>query len=419
MRIIDRARTGLRGVARWGLRRNATRPVTAAALAVHALLGAVERAPGRVTEVAVVEHTAIAQRSGTLAPAIATTCTAPRSWDDTEPRSFHLPGRPLAWSVLNDVELNDTSMVKVGRTLVGATGVLEDVRRGLQFKGPDLAGHHDRRALVSTAGPTERVERGIRLCGFGSGNWYHWLIDILPSALLIDELPHDLRDAPLLVPQAAGRSAAWRAALEVVAPERETITVPRRGTLAVDRMVWLDPAVNGPRTLRDDAPIALDLLAPSFAVLARFRATVLERLAVGPSARPGRRVLLVRPAGAKRSVNQDDLVAVAQRRGFEAVDPGSLPFVEQVRLFAEAEVIAGGWGAAWSSMLFAAPGARGLMWTPSAFARWPLFSNLAEVSGVHLRHLFVAVGSTALVPANKAPQHVPPDAFATALDAIL
>lgn len=419
-RLVAAARAG----ARWGLGRAAARPLVTVARAAHDLLMAATPAGTVLRDLRIVEHTSIARRSGVLEPARPHTLTVPEAWDATDPDTARgptvtLPGRPLAWSLLDDVELNDTSLVRVGSVLVGQTGVSGDVDRGLRLKGPGIVGHRGDRVLVASGRPQRTVPEGIRLCGFGSGNWYHWLVEILPTALLVDRLPVELRDAPLLVPEAVERTDAWRAALDVVAPGRRTVTVPRSSTVAVDRLVWLDPAVNGPRTLRDDAPVGLDLLAPSLELLATLRATVLAGLDVRPHARTGRRVLLVRPQGTKRSANQDDLVAVARRRGFEPVDPGALPFSDQVRLFAEAEVVAGGWGAAWSSMLFAAPRTRGLMWAPQTFARWPLFSNLAPVSGMRLRHLWVEVGSSTMVGANKAPQHVPPDAFAAALDAIL
>lgn len=421
--MAGRARSKLAAAARstsaWGLGRRGARPVTSVARGLHSLLTVGLPDAGHLRELRLVEHGDVASRSGVLEPARPSTVSGPQEWDARAADPVRLPSRPVAWSSLEDVELNDTSLVRAGRSLIGATGVATDVARGLRIKGPGIVGHRGDRVLVACGPPQRTVSEGIRLCGFGSSNWYHWLVEIVPTALLIDELPPDLAGAPLLVPETVGRAAAWREALEVTVPGRAIITVPREGTLAVERMVWIDPAVNGPRTLRDDAPVELDLLVPSLELLARFRATVLERLAIEPSVRPGRRVLLVRPPGAKRSANQDDLIPVARSRGFEPVDPGSLPFAEQVRLFAEAEAVAGGWGAAWSSMLFAAPQTRGLMWAPDAFARWTLFSNLAEVSGMTLHQLLVPVGTASLVPANKAPQHVPPDEFAAALDALL
>lgn len=425
--MVGRARSRLvaaaRAAARWGLGRKAARPLTAIACAVHDALTARTPDGAVLRELHIVAHVDLAGRSGVLEPARPHAATPPQAWDTTcadaaSAGTVTLPGRPLAWSVLEGVELNDTSLVRVGDALVGASGVMEDVDRGLRIKGPGIVDHRCDRVLVASARPVRTIPEGIRLCGFGSGNWYHWLVEILPTALAIGRLPAELQDVPLLVPEAVERSSAWREALDVVAPGRRTVTVPRTSTVAVDRLVWLDPAVNGPRTLRDDAPVGLDLLAPSLEILTALRTSVLSGLGIDARARPGRRVLLVRPQGAKRSANQDDLIAVARRRGFEPVDPGGLPFVEQVRLFAEAEVVAGGWGAAWSSMLFAGPETHGLMWAPRTFERWPLYSNLAPVSGMRLRHLWVDVDSRTMVGANKAPQHVPPDEFAAALDAV-
>ncbi len=393
--------------------------MTDAATLVHNGFRRFRGDPQRLHHLTVSEHGDLSDQGGVLLPASPSEHHAPQAWDAPEATGFVLEGRPLAWSLLDDVELNDTSLVRSGRDLVGATGVVEDIRRGLRIKGPGIVGHEDRRVLVSSPITRPTVDQAIRFCGFGSGNWYHWLTEILPTALLIDRLPDDLQHAPLLVPEAVHRFPAWRESLAVVAPDRAILFAPRLNVTHVQRLVWIDPAVNGPRTLRTDAPLDLHLLLPAVELLRTFRAAVLQRLAVEPVVTPGRRLMLVRPDGTKRSSNQAELLQIARNYGFEGVDPGSLSFREQVRLFANAEAIAGGWGAAWSTMVFAAPETRGLMWSPAPFARWPMFANLAGISGMRLRHVFVEVAQRTMIGANKAPQQVDPEAFESALRAQL
>jgi hypothetical protein len=46
------------------------------------------------------------------------------------------------------------------------------------------------------------------------------------------------------------------------------------------------------------------------------------------------------------------------------------------------------------------------MWAPELFRTWPLFANLAPVSGMALRHVFVDTQSSTFLQANEADQHV-------------
>lgn len=416
---MGRLASRLVAAARWSLSRPGGRTLATIATSLHRSLVRDADEGNRLWLLDVIEHSGVASRSAELEPARPMRIQAPHDWDAPATHSMLTAGRALSWSLLENVHLNDTSSVRVGSLLIGSSGVHDDIRRGLRLKGPSFVAHDRGRVLIRQAAPEQRFDSGIRLCGFGSNNWYHWLVEILPTAMLIDRLPQDLRNAPLLVPEAIEHSPAWRDALDVVAPGRPRLIVPREGVVSVDRLVWLDPAVNGPRTLRDDSTLELDLLQPSFDLLRRFRHAVLERLGIDPSPRPGRRVLLVRPAGAQRQANQDDLIAIAKTKAFEPIDPGTLPFSEQVKLFAEAESIVGGWGAAWASMLFAASETRGLMWAPSTFSRWPLYSNLATISGMTLRNLWVETGERTMSGANKASQVISGDRFEEALQSIL
>jgi len=347
---------------------------------------------------------------GVLAPGGPMLARAPRGWNESEPAPtpVHLPD--LAWLELGPTVLNDTSLVVQGRRLIGPAEAERQLPIGMRVKGPGIYEHRDRAVLAEPARPTGHYPAGIRLTGFGSGNWYHWLVEILPAAVLLDALPDELRDLPVLVPAAVLERAATRATLELVLPGRTFLPVPRTGTIAVDRLVWIDSPVWGARTLRDGVLPTVGATCPNLPVLKAFRDRVLSQLdehdAVAERAAPSRRVLLVRPPGAKRVANQEELRPLAARHGLELVDPGLLSFAEQVRLFHDASFVVGGWGAAWSSMLFAQPTTRGLMWAPELFRMWPLFANLAPVSGMSLRHVFVDTHSSTFLHANEADQHV-------------
>lgn len=373
----------------------------------------------RVTELRVSEHSRVAVDSGVLEPAARVTVPVPTHWRTEAAKMIPVDSSPVRWSVIHDVELNDTSLVRSGRTLVSPTDVDRALVLGLRIKGPGIVAHDGHRVLVEALPPRRRIDGAIRLCGFGSNNWYHWLVEILPSATLLENLPAAVQDLPLLVPEAVLHQDAWREALQVVVGERPLVVASRASTLAVDRLVWLDSVVSGPRTLRDGSTPDLGMLAPSLAPLARLRERVLGGLGITRQPVPYRRVMIVRPPDTRRSANEGDLVKIARDRGFEPIDPGRLSFREQVELFARAEFVTGGWGAAWSSMLFASDGARALMWAPEFFSRWTLYSQLAQVSGLDLRHLFVTTEGATFKAANSATQHVPTDEFAAALDALL
>ncbi|MEJ1935317.1 glycosyltransferase family 61 protein, partial [Nostoc sp. NIES-2111] len=88
------------------------------------------------------------------------------------------------------------------------------------------------------------------------------------------------------------------------------------------------------------------------------RDNLLPRVELGA---PRRRIYLSRANQAsysqRRIANEAELAAMLAARGFEVLEPGNMPFLDQVRAFAEAEVIVGAHGSAFGNLVFAQPGA--------------------------------------------------------------
>ncbi len=397
-------------------------PVASSAVNLMNMLSWLRRSPRRLRIVTLSDRRGVESAGGRLSSPTEFEVQPLQSWrpdNDTMittsavgSGTTAVPG--VGWATLRGVLMNDTSIVLCGDRLVSPPDTHRLVSSGMRVKGPGIVSHHARTVIVEHHRPARRAKSGIRLTGFGSSNWYHWLVEILPPAVLLDRLPPDLRDLPVIVPEVTAERAAWSESLETVLPGHPRIIAPRYGYIEVDQLHWIDPAVHGIRTFQDGATPDLDRTAVDLPVLRQFRELILDRLGV-TAAPTGRRIMLTRPEGAARSANQSDLIAIARAHGLEPVDPGTLSFREQVRLFAQSDLVAGGWGAAWSSMIFAAPHSKGLMWAPAYFSRWPLYSNLAPLSGMMLRHLFVDTSSATFKSANTAPQMIRPEEFDAAL----
>jgi hypothetical protein len=186
--------------------------------------------------------------------------------------------------------------------------------------------------------PRARRQRGVHavLTNQWARNHFHWLLDTLPRAALLplDELRHE----PVIVP--AGLSPDQVGSLERVGLDRSRLMAFDGGHLQVSELVFpslVGGTGNPPRW-------ALEWLR--------------ERLVPSPR-QTGRRLYISRADAAWRRVaNEAELVAALERRGFERIIPGSLPMLEQLRTFAEADVIVGPHGAGLVNLLGARPGAR-------------------------------------------------------------
>ena len=186
--------------------------------------------------------------------------------------------------------------------------------------------------------PKARRQRGthLLLTNQWARNHFHWLLDTLPRAAL---LPLDeLREQPVIVP--GGLSSGQVESLERIGIDRSRLVTFDGGHLQVSELVF--PSLVGGT---GNPP--------------RWALTWLRDRLVPSPGETGRRLYVSRADAASRRVaNETELVAALAHHGFERVTPGMLPMFEQLRMFAEAEVILGPHGAGMVNLLGARPGAR-------------------------------------------------------------
>ncbi|WP_029007472.1 glycosyltransferase family 61 protein [Azospirillum halopraeferens] len=195
-----------------------------------------------------------------------------------------------------------------------------------------------------------------------SDNYFHWLVDFLPRLAVRALVPDGGERRVVLDRPPSGR------ALEAL-----QVMVLGLGLDGFDLFVagdeWTDyPDLVVPLPARDRAAALWGV------VLGRTRALL-------PPVEVARRLFVRRGTTGRRTpVNEDEVANALEPRGFRSVDPGAMSFVEQVALFAGADVIVGGHGAAFTNLLFAPADATVVELRGSV--RQPFFGRLAAGRGM-------------------------------------
>ncbi|GAB1234032.1 hypothetical protein UT5_04260 [Ferrigenium sp. UT5] len=207
------------------------------------------------------------------------------------------------------------------------------------------------RVLISHHHP-ERVPitRGIHLCKDHSGNYFHWLFECLPRAIVTMQYA-EYAGFPLLVD--AHLPEQNLQALEQIAAGREIMHIGHRDLHRVGALVF--PGVFS--YMHDNYGNEVEpgdlLIAPEAVIL--LRKTYLQNLG-----RVGFKKLFVARDSAKyrRLRNEKQLQEAMVAHGFEIVRPENLSFAQQVELFSSASVIIGPTGAGLSNMVFSPEGCK-------------------------------------------------------------
>gem|GEM_PF-1161258 len=264
------------------------------------------------------------------------------------------------------------------------------------------------------------LTRGLCAVAPGATNWYHWLIEILPTIMLLQNLPKDYDHYPLLVPQEVLSGGTFREALDLFAGRRSVIGLDRDKNYRVGEMVIIPPPVSGPFNMHDHLWPEPEDYINNIGVMQQFRTQTLERLAVTDNEHSPKRLFFARAPGT-RSYNQNDIVEVARARGFVIMRPEKLSFREQVQMMYNADFVAGPSGAAWANSIFMRPGTKSLIWSLKEYDGACFFSNLGHVAGCQTTYCFVDADVTIRnsYEAFSASYVLTPKEFSDHLDALL
>jgi hypothetical protein len=217
--------------------------------------------------------------------------------------------------------------------------------------------------------PTEVSGRLGVLSTRGDANYYHFLHDVLPRLAVLEQSGVQ-RPERWYVPY----SNAW---------QRDLLAIWGIGP---------DEVVNSSEVLHVRAET---LVVPSLASIAERNPPWVSRLIrermvpAGMQRVPGNRIYLTRgSARYNRSVlNETEVMGVLEPMGFELVDTGKLSIDEQIRTFAEADVIVGPHGASLANLPFCSPGSAVLELFP-ALSMFPDFWKVAcGVEGLEYQYL--------------------------------
>jgi capsular polysaccharide biosynthesis protein len=218
--------------------------------------------------------------------------------------------------------------------------------------------------------PTEVPGRlGVLAYQGGSVNWYHFVMDVLPRVAIAEQCAEieapDRWYVPASTPDRLGLL------------ERMGLTAERR----IDSMQV--PHVRAECLVVPGLP-AIERHPPWVPLFLR------ERLLTESYERvPGRCIYVTRGVSKNNRVvlNETEVVAALQAHGADAIDPSKLSVDDEIRTFAEADVIVSAHGAALTNIVFSSPGALVIELFPASHVVTTFWKLATTVPGLEYRYL--------------------------------
>lgn len=289
----------------------------------------------------------------------------------------------------------DNARVNISSSSVvcGTEAIIERVQGVSNARASYASGHiiehGDAIALVENNVESTVIEKGIFLGGNGCANYYHWLIEIMPKLEYLDELPN-YADYPLLVSDDVYQIKNLRAALSALVPDRAVVVINSKANHLVRNLVYINAPNECPFNLqRKQVQMPSDFYFRKSSI-DYLRRKLIQNDLISNSGKMQRIFLARRPG--RRNYNQDEVFNILEPLGFRKVFMEELSFQEQMELMLNAELVAGPTGAAWTNIIFCAPGTKCLCWMAEEQAGFAAFSNLAVLVGAHMRYVTYRAG---------------------------
>ena len=209
------------------------------------------------------------------------------------------------------------------------------------------------------------------LAARGDVNYYHYLMDVIVKIGVLEQTPS------IPMPE------RWYASVSGPPFQREGLEL---AGIPADSIV---DAVEHPHVQADvlvvPAPPAMSEVNPPWAVQ-WLRDRLLPQVDLSG---PRQRIYVTRgPSANNRTVlNDGEVTALLESRGFVLIDPGTMTVAEQIRAFANAEVIVATHGAALANLTFASPGATVIELFPAGCLLPDYWRLVSGIPGVHYRYL--------------------------------
>ncbi len=287
---------------------------------------------------------------------------------------------PKGWLALENVELLSGSIIFRDGAIECyeyAADPIWDFVSGLW--AIQFGSQHRRDSALILQSPAEQIRMGeaILIGGRADANYYHFLIEYLPRVL---EIPDSISsEIPIVVSQRV--PDAGLEALKLLT-KRKVIVLDPDNQYRFSKIYVASPVVQVLDTGKVPWPDGLFMRTSS---LAAFRYKCL--ISVGAPQELKEKIFIKRSSGHRLIKNEKKLEAIAEREGLRVIDVSKLSWVDQVNLFATAELVIGAGGAVMANYLFLPERARVLSLVSRHSSAFTLPAQICAIAGASFTYL--------------------------------
>lgn len=239
----------------------------------------------------------------------------------------------------------------------------------------------------------KRFEKAFFLGGNGSFNFYHWLIEIAPKLLLLDDALLEKLDVNvILVNDCVAKNDNYARILEQCSSHLTRVSfeyINQDEVFFADTLYIINTfnqTVYNYKKIPKDYQITTIYNRNNLKEL-RHR---LSSNVIPKKINLYKKIFILRNKETvskynNRSYNQDEVFGFFQKQGFVGIYPESFTLDEQISIFKYADFIVGPSSATWSHLVFCEGTTNAISWLPNSIRYFDTYSTLANLNKVDMR----------------------------------
>ena len=233
-----------------------------------------------------------------------------------------------------------------------------------------------------------KIKKGIFLCCVAPFNYYHFLIETLSRIICMEEIVED-KEIPLLVDEMIFSYPQMEEALgKINKYHRPVIKINSEELYEVEELIYPSMntwfPVNVKTGMRNHAK---DFLISGSALINLRDAFLREVCLEEEECVWGKKIYLSRRKSEfSRLINEEKIESLFRASGFDIVYPEEMSFQEQIKLFTNAEMVAGVSGGAFANIIFCGEGTLIICIIPQE-CQFYLYSTMAYF--LNLKYVFL------------------------------
>lgn len=239
------------------------------------------------------------------------------------------------------------------------------------------------------------IKNALFLGGNGSFNFYHWMIEIAPKLLLLDnKLLKKNKINKILINEYVIKNDNYNQILNKYAKhliDIEFIFINQNKLVFVEELYFINTFNHTVYNYKEIPQNYQVTTIYNQKILGKMRSCLSNNIKTR-KAEANKKIFILRNEDTvseynDRRYNQCEVFSFFKNQGFIGVYPDKLTIDEQISIFKFANFIVGPSGASWSNLIFCTEGTKAISWIPESLEYFDTYSSLAYLNNIDMRFI--------------------------------